>query len=91
MGRVRTSTLIAAVVVLAGAVTLAVAANMGSGGSAAAPRPSASAPPPHRVVLPGAPGDEAVVSDSDSVKAPDGSTFNNIDTTFVQMMIVHHE
>jgi uncharacterized protein (DUF305 family) len=91
VGRVRTSTLVAVVVVLAGAVTVAVAANMGSGGSAAAPRPSVSAAPPHRVVLPGAPGDEAVVSDSDTVKAPDGSTYNGIDTTFVHMMIVHHQ
>ncbi|MBL7259936.1 DUF305 domain-containing protein [Actinoplanes sp. LDG1-01] len=64
---------------------------MGSDESAAAPRPSVSAPPPQRVVLPGGPGDEAVVSDTDQVKAPDGSTFNGIDTTFVQMMIAHHE
>lgn len=91
MGRVRTSTLVAAVVIVAGAVTVAVAARTGDGGSAAAPRPSVSATPPQRVVLPGGPGDEAVVSDTDKVKAPDGSTFNGIDTTFVQMMIVHHE
>ncbi|WP_250008679.1 DUF305 domain-containing protein [Actinoplanes sp. M2I2] len=81
----------AAVIILAGAVTLAVAARMGSGGSAAAPRPSVSATTPHRVVLPGGPGDEAVVTDSDQVRAPDGSTYNAIDTAFVQMMIVHHQ
>ncbi|WP_250030080.1 DUF305 domain-containing protein [Paractinoplanes maris] len=90
MGRVRTSTLVAAVVILAGAVTVGVAARMGSDGSAAAPRPSVSAAPPQRVVLPGGPGDEAVVTGSDRVRAPDGSTFNGIDTAFVQMMIVHH-
>ncbi|WP_311776101.1 DUF305 domain-containing protein [Paractinoplanes abujensis] len=87
----RISTLVAALVIVAGAVTVAVAARMGSGDSAAAPRPSVSAPPAQRVVLPGGPGDEAVVSDTDKVKAPDGSTFNGIDTAFVQMMIVHHE
>ena len=91
MGRVRTSTLVAAAVVLAGAGTVAVAARMGSDGSAAAPRPSASAGPPVRVVLPGAPGDDAVVTDSNRVEAPDGSTYNGVDTAFVQMMIVHHE
>ncbi|MBU2668930.1 DUF305 domain-containing protein [Actinoplanes bogorensis] len=91
LGRVRTSTLVAAAVVLAGAVTVAIAARMGGGDSAAAPRPSASAGPPVRVVLPGAPGDDAVVTDSDQVKAPDGSTYNGVDTAFVQMMIVHHE
>ncbi|MBM2618367.1 DUF305 domain-containing protein [Actinoplanes sp. LDG1-06] len=64
---------------------------MGSDESAAAPRPSVSATPPQRVVLPGGPGDEAVVTDSSQVKAPDGSTYNGIDTAFVQMMIVHHE
>ncbi|MDY7087822.1 MAG: DUF305 domain-containing protein [Actinomycetota bacterium] len=91
VGRVRTSTLVAAVVVVAGAVAVAVAARTGADESAAAPRPSVRAAPPQRVVLPGGPGDEAVVSDTDKVKAPDGSTFNSIDTTFVQMMIVHHE
>ncbi|MGK5682747.1 DUF305 domain-containing protein [Actinoplanes sp. URMC 104] len=87
----RTSTLAAVGVIVAGAVVVAVAARSGSDDSAAAPRPSASATAPQRVVLPGAPGDDAVVTDSDKVKAPDGSTFNAIDTTFVQMMIVHHQ
>ncbi|GAA2635469.1 lipoprotein [Paractinoplanes durhamensis] len=41
-------------------------------------------------MLPGRPGESARVSDSDKVAAPDGSTYNVIDTTFVQMMIVHH-
>ncbi|WP_305785963.1 DUF305 domain-containing protein [Symbioplanes lichenis] len=58
--------------------------------SAAAPRPSASPAPPQRVVLPGRPGDTARITDSTQVKAPDGSTWNGIDTLFVQMMIVHH-
>lgn len=58
--------------------------------SAAAPRPSVSAAPPERVIIPGRPGESATITDSDNVKAPDGSTYNMIDTAFVQMMIVHH-
>ncbi|MGX6607703.1 DUF305 domain-containing protein [Micromonosporaceae bacterium Da 78-11] len=58
--------------------------------AAAAPRATAGSAPPVRVVLPGRPGESARVSDSDQVRAPDGSTYNTIDTTFVQMMIVHH-
>jgi len=57
-----------------------------TGGGTPAP-PSAS---PVRVVLPGRPGESATVTDSDHIRAPDGSTYNAIDTTFVQLMIVHH-
>ncbi|MEU4245409.1 DUF305 domain-containing protein [Actinoplanes sp. NPDC026619] len=74
------------------AAGLAFAARGGSGDSAAAPRASAAEKSPAvRVVLPGRPGESARVSDSDRVAAPDGSTYNTIDTTFVQMMIGHHE
>jgi uncharacterized protein (DUF305 family) len=66
------------------------AARSDDGGSAAAPRPAASSVPPVRVVLPGRPGESARVTDSDQVRAPDGSTYNQIDVTFVQMMIAHH-
>jgi uncharacterized protein (DUF305 family) len=45
---------------------------------------------PARVVLPGRPGESARVTDADQVRAPDGSTYNTIDTVFVQMMIAHH-
>jgi len=82
--------LVTAGLVLAMAAGVVVWARGGSGGSAAAPRPSISSTPPLRVVLPGKPGDPALVSDSDRVKAPNGSTYNVIDRTFVQMMIVHH-
>ncbi len=58
--------------------------------SPAAATPSASAPPPVKVIVPGRPGESATVTDSDNVKAPDGSTYNLIDATFVQMMIAHH-
>ena len=82
--------LVAAVVVVAAAVAVAVFARSGPQRSASTPRPAASAAPPQRVVLPGRPGDEATVTDADRVRAPDGSTYNGVDTAFVQMMIVHH-
>ncbi|MFI1989914.1 DUF305 domain-containing protein [Actinoplanes sp. NPDC020271] len=47
-------------------------------------------PPPVRVVMPGRPGESAAVSDSDRVRAPDGSTYNTIDVAYAQMMIAHH-
>ncbi len=51
---------------------------------------SAPSTPPVRVVLPGRPGESATVSDSDRVRAPDGSAYNSIDVAFAQMMIAHH-
>ena len=90
MNRQRASILITAGVAVALAGGAAVAAHAGSDGSATAPRPSASSTPPQRVILPGRPGDPATVTDSDRVQAPDGSTYNSIDSTFVQLMIAHH-
>ncbi|PRY22326.1 DUF305 domain-containing protein [Pseudosporangium ferrugineum] len=90
MGRQRTLTLVIAGAVVLGAGGAAVAARSGGDRSAAAPRPSAGSVAPERVVLPGKPGDPAVVTDSDKVRPPDAPTYNAIDTTFVQMMIVHH-
>ena len=58
---------------------------------APAAAPGASSAPPVRVVLPGRPGESAVITDSDRVRAPDGSAYNSIDVAFVQMMIPHHE
>ncbi len=78
------------VVVALAAVALSTAACTADDRSAAAPRPSVSAAPPERVVIPGRPGESATITDTDNVKAPDGSTYNTIDTAFVQMMIVHH-
>ena len=52
--------------------------------------PPPHGPPPVRVVLPGRPGESAAVSDSDQVRAPDGSTYNSIDVAYAQMMIAHH-
>jgi uncharacterized protein (DUF305 family) len=85
---IRRSSILAAGLIIAVAAGLAVAARAGSGGPAAAP--AASEPAAVRVVLPGRPGESARVSDSGRVTAPDGSTYNLIDTTFAQMMIVHH-
>ncbi|NMO50663.1 DUF305 domain-containing protein [Actinoplanes sp. TBRC 11911] len=82
--------LLAAGVAVAGAVGLIVATRSSSDSSAAVPLPSAVSEAPHRVVVPGRPGESAEVTLSDRVKAPDGVTYNGIDTTFVQMMIVHH-
>jgi uncharacterized protein (DUF305 family) len=90
MTRQRTLTLVGAAVVVLAAGGTALVARAGDDRSAAAPRPSASSAPPVRVVQPGRPGESARVSDSDQVRAPDGSTYNAIDVTFVQMMIVHH-
>jgi uncharacterized protein (DUF305 family) len=78
----------AAVVLAAGGAALVARAD--DDRSAAAPRPAVSSAPPVRVVLPGKPGESARVSDSDRVRAPDGSTYNAIDVTFVRMMIAHH-
>jgi uncharacterized protein (DUF305 family) len=90
MERRRAMTLVAVAAVLAAAAGTAVAARSGPHRSAAAERPSAAATSPQRVVLPGRPGESARVSDSDRVRAPDGSTYNTVDSTFVQMMIIHH-
>ena len=90
MTRQRTFTLVTAALVMLGAGGAAWAARSGDDPRAAAPRPSASSAPPVRVVLPGKPGESARVADSDQVRAPDGSTYNQIDVAFVQMMIVHH-
>jgi uncharacterized protein (DUF305 family) len=83
-------TLVSAAVMVLVAGGAALAARAGDGGSAAAPGPAASSGPPVRVVLPGRPGESARVTDSDRVRAPDGSTYNAIDVAFVQMMIAHH-
>lgn len=90
MNRQRTFTLVSAAVVVLAAGGAALAARSGDDRSATAPRPAAGAGPSVRVVLPGRPGESARVVAPDQVRAPDGSTYNTIDTTFVRMMIVHH-
>jgi uncharacterized protein (DUF305 family) len=80
-------------------LAVAAAAALAVGGTVAAARstpdsraaaPAVSSAPPVRVVVPGRPGESAAVTDSDRVKAPDGSAYNSIDVAFVQMMIAHH-
>ena len=90
MTRQRTWTLVAAVVVLLAAGGVIAATRSGDRSAAAPQSAPQSSEPPARVVLPGRPGESASISDSDQVRAPDGSTYNSIDTTFAQMMIVHH-
>lgn len=89
MTRRRTWTLVAAATVLVLAIGGALLATRSGERSGAVPRPSASASPA-RVVLPGRPGESAAVTSADQVRAPDGSTYNAVDTAFTQMMIVHH-
>jgi uncharacterized protein (DUF305 family) len=90
MSRQRTFALVAAAAVILAAGATVLVVRSGDDRPAAAPRPSASAPPV-RVVLPGKPGESARVTGADQVGTLDGSTYNTIDVTFVQMMIVHHQ
>lgn len=90
MNRQRAWTLAAAVAILLGTTGSVLIARSGDESPAPAAN-AASSTPPVRVVMPGRPGESAQVTDSDKVRAPDGSTYNTIDATFVQMMIVHHQ
>ena len=90
MSRQRTLTLVTAAAVVLGAGGAALAARSAQDGSASAPRAQVSSAPAARVIQPGRPGESAKVTDSDKVALPPESTYNSIDTTFVQMMIVHH-
>lgn len=82
--------IVAAAAIVALAVGGGVLAARAGDRDVRAAAPTASAPPPVRVVLPGKPGEPGTVTDSDHVRAPDGSTYNGIDTAFVRMMIAHH-
>src|SRR5690349_1910285 len=75
----------AAGAVLLGAAVIAVLARAPEDPPAAVTASTA----PVRVVLPGRPGESATVSDSDRVRAPDGSAYNTIDVAYAQMMIAH--
>ena len=90
MSRQRAFTLAVTAAVLLATGVFVLIVRSGTDSPAAAPA-SASAPPPVPVVIPGRPGESASVTDSDQVRAPDGSTYNSIDATFVQMMIAHHQ
>jgi len=90
MSRQRAFTLAVTAAVLLATGVFVLIVRSGTDSPAATPA-SASAPPPVPVVIPGRPGESASVTDSDQVRAPDGSTYNSIDATFVQMMIAHHQ
>jgi uncharacterized protein (DUF305 family) len=84
-------TLPVALAVVASALVAGFLIAGGDGPGDDAARPSASpTKSPIPVVLPGRPGESAAVVDSDDVTAPDGSVYNQLDVTFVRMMIVHH-
>jgi uncharacterized protein (DUF305 family) len=83
--------LTAATAVFAAGPMLAGCTSDTPAGAPAAGPGASSSPPPVRVVLPGRPGESAGITDSDRVRAPDGSAYNSIDVAFVQMMIAHHE
>ncbi|HET6530502.1 MAG TPA: DUF305 domain-containing protein [Actinoplanes sp.] len=84
------TTLVATAVVLLGTGASVLIVRSGGEEPAAAPSP-AVATSPVRVLVPGRPGESARVTGADQVRAPDGSTYNSIDTAFAQMMIVHHQ
>ncbi|WP_229073101.1 DUF305 domain-containing protein [Actinoplanes sp. DH11] len=56
--------------------------------TATAPAPSSS---PVQVLVPGRPGESAVLSDPGTVDVPEPAGFNSIDVAYVQMMIAHHQ
>ncbi|MEV6636565.1 DUF305 domain-containing protein [Actinoplanes sp. NPDC051470] len=79
---------VVALLVTTGAIALA---RSGGERSASTARPQAShSGPPATVIVPGKPGESAKVTDSDQVAPLDASTYNAVDTAFVQMMIAHH-
>ncbi|MDI6101916.1 DUF305 domain-containing protein [Actinoplanes sp. NEAU-A12] len=85
--------LTAASLVLLGTIGLTVLTR--TSGEKTAPSAASSAAPsvsssPARVVVPGKPGESAIVTDTDQVRAPDGTPFNKADVTYAQMMIAHH-
>jgi uncharacterized protein (DUF305 family) len=88
----RRSLLLVAVVTVAVLGGVAVNRITGTDGT---PRPSAAttsaSAAPVRVVIPGRPGESSTVTDSEAVRAPDGSTYNTLDATFVRMMVPHHQ
>jgi uncharacterized protein (DUF305 family) len=77
-------------VLAAGGFALAACTSTDEKPEATAPSAAVSTSPVP-VILPGKPGESAGVTDTNQVKAPDGSAYNAIDVAYVQMMIAHHE
>jgi uncharacterized protein (DUF305 family) len=81
-----------AVVALVAAGGAVAWAQSGDDRSASTERPQAtSSGPPVPVIQPGRPGESAKVTDTGQVAPLDASTYNAVDTAFVQMMIAHHQ
>jgi uncharacterized protein (DUF305 family) len=92
MDRRRWLTLGGVAVVLVAVTGAIVATRSGEERSASVARPQASrSGPPVKVLVPGRPGESAGVTDTEQVKPLDASTYNTVDTAFVQMMIAHHQ
>jgi uncharacterized protein (DUF305 family) len=89
MNRRRAQSLAAAALALLAAGVIALLSRPSDDERPTAAAPSASASP-IPVLIPGRPGEPATVTDSDQVQLPDGTAYNTIDVTYVQMMIVHH-
>ncbi|GAA4924945.1 DUF305 domain-containing protein [Actinoplanes utahensis] len=84
----RALALTGATLALSGAIGLAwLARDSGDDRPVSAPSASSS---PFRVIIPGKPGESAVVTDSDKVTPPTNPPFNKADVTYAQMMIAHH-
>lgn len=81
---------VAVATLAAASVVGTVLAARSDGDERAAGAPATSSGPPVRVVVPGRPGESARVAAADGVRAPDVSTYNGADVTFMQAMIVHH-
>jgi uncharacterized protein (DUF305 family) len=75
-----------------GAVVVAALALTGTALANRQPRaePAGAPASPVPVVVPGRPGETAVVVPSDQIQAPDGSRYNALDVWFVRVMIPHH-
>jgi uncharacterized protein (DUF305 family) len=81
--------LTAASLVLLGTIGLTLLTRTSGDRTTPVSAPSASSSPA-RVVVPGKPGESAVVTDADHVRPPDGTPYNKADVTYAQMMIAHH-
>jgi uncharacterized protein (DUF305 family) len=80
---------VVALVAAGGAIAWARTADQRPAG---AERPQAShSGPAATVIQPGRPGEPAKITDTDRVAPLDASTYNAVDTAFVQMMIAHHQ
>ncbi|WP_433538884.1 DUF305 domain-containing protein [Micromonospora sp. CA-249363] len=94
--RGRLLAVVIAATIVAALVVLAVRAAGDPGPPAAAsasasPTPTTTGPPPPPVLVPGRPGEPAVVRSAHELRDDSPPRYNGLDTVYVQMMIPHHE